>query len=71
MVRSPQPETVCDYELHVISGQDSKSIVQVEGNYQRKRIHRLDPLTVDGIRLVINATNGESSARIYEVRIYA
>jgi len=71
MIRKAQPETVRDYELHVISGQNMKSIVKVQGNYQRKRIHRFDPVTVDGIRLTVHATNGDSSARVFEIRAYA
>ncbi|MHC4674230.1 MAG: FAD-dependent oxidoreductase [Planctomycetota bacterium] len=71
MTRGPQPETVKDYELQAVSGNNINSIAKVKGNYQRKRIHGFDPLMVDGIRIVIQATNGDASARLFEVRAYS
>jgi len=70
VIRAPQPETVRDYELQVLAGNEVKPAVQVEGNYQRKRIHRIEPTTGDGIRLLVQATNGDRSARIFEIRAY-
>jgi hypothetical protein len=71
MIRRPQPETVRDYELQIISGNSIKSITKIEGNYQRRRIHRFDPVTADGIRLVVSATHGDASARLFEIRAYS
>lgn len=71
MVRGPQPETVRDYTLSLISGQTQQAVADVKGNHQRKRIHRFEPQTVDGVRLLVQDTNGDHSARLFEIRAYA
>ncbi len=68
--RGPQPETARDYELLALHGESSKPLLKVEGNYYRKRVHRFDPETVDGIRLRIDATNGGPTANLFEIRTY-
>ncbi len=70
MIRGPQPETVRDYELRAISADARKTVIKVQGNYQRKRVHHFDPISAGGIRLLIHATNGDPSARVFEVRAY-
>jgi len=70
MTWGPQPETVCDYELQVLYGDSAKTVVKVEGNYQRKRVHKFEPQLATGIRLIVHATNGGKSARVFEVRVY-
>lgn len=70
MIWGPQPETVCDYELQVLYGDSAKTVVKVEGNYQRKRVHKFEPQLATGIRLIVHATNGGKSARVFEVRVY-
>jgi len=70
MVWGPQPETVRDYELQVLYGDSAKTVVKVEGNYQRKRVHQFEPQLATGIRLIVHATNGDKSARVFEVRVY-
>ena len=64
------PECVKDYELSCASGTGWQTLAQVKDNYQRRRIHRFDPVTSNKLRLTIQATNGVPSARVYEVRIY-
>ncbi|HOB73733.1 MAG TPA: FAD-dependent oxidoreductase [Phycisphaerae bacterium] len=71
MVRGPQPETVRDYDLLLLSGQNATTVAEVRGNYQRKSIYRFKPKTADGIRLLVHATNGAPEARVFEVRAYA
>ncbi len=71
MVRAAQPETVRDYELSALDGSTARTVATVEGNYQRKRIHTFEPLTAGGIRLTIKATQGDPSARVFEIRAYA
>ncbi len=71
MIWGPQPETVRDYELQVLYGDSAKTVVKVEGNYQRKRVHQFEPQLATGIRLIIQATNGDNSAKVFEVRVYA
>ncbi len=70
MIIGPQPETVRDYELQVLYGDSAKTVVKVEGNYQRKRVHQFEPQLATGIRLIVHATNGDKSARVFEVRVY-
>ncbi len=70
IIRSPQPETVKDYELQVLDGEGAKTVAAVQGNYQRKRIHTFDPVTATGLRLMVKATQGDASARVYEIRTY-
>lgn len=70
MIWGPQPETVRNYELQVLYGESAKTIAKVEGNYQRKRVHQIEPQLATGIRLIVHATNGDKSARVFEVRVY-
>ncbi len=70
MIRAAQPETVRDYELAVLDGQTARSVASVAGNYQRKRVHRFEPLTASGLRLTVKATNGDPCARVFEIRAY-
>lgn len=70
MVRGPQPETVRDYELLARSGGQWRSLVKVRGNYQRQRVHKLEAQMVEALRLEVEATNGDPSARIFEIRVY-
>lgn len=70
MALGAQPETVRDYELQVLDGDSAKTVAKVEGNYQRKRIHRFDRAACSGIRLTVHGTNGDSAARVFEIRAY-
>jgi FAD dependent oxidoreductase len=66
----PQSETVRDY---VVEGQVNgtwQTLAEVSGNYQRRRVHTFDPVTVSAIRVTVTATNGLDHARINEVRVY-
>jgi hypothetical protein len=65
-VRGPQPETVRDYDIFA----DGKSILEVRGNHQRKRVHRFEsPLATSKLQVKVLATHGYPTARIYEVRV--
>jgi hypothetical protein len=63
-------ETVRDYEVQALIEGDWFTIAKVEGNFQRLRRHKFETLMTESIRIVIHATNGCPSARIFEVRIY-
>lgn len=66
-VRGPQPELVKDYDIVF----DDEEVLAIRGNYLRKRIHVLDQaLEVKRVRVQVHATNGVSTARIFEVRLY-
>jgi hypothetical protein len=72
-VRAPQPETVRDYELlyRAPGIAEWKTLCRITGNYQRLRRHAFEPVTADALRLLVTATNGSDTARIYEMRCYA
>lgn len=70
MIRGPQPETVRDYTLEVLYGGSAQEVARVQGNYQRKRVHRFEPLEATGLRLTVHATWGAPEARVFEVRAY-
>ena len=64
------PETVRDYQVQVLQDGEWTTLVQEEKNYQRRRIHRFPEVMASEVRVVVNKTNGDPSARIFEVRIY-
>lgn len=70
MIRGAQPETVRDYDLQVIHGTSTKTVATVRGNYQRLRRHRFAPHSATALKLVVHATNGDPSARLFEIRAY-
>ncbi len=45
-------------------------VASVSGNYQRRRVHRFDAVTSRKVRLEILRSNGDPSARLYQVRVY-
>ncbi len=67
----PQPETVRDYTVEVRSGGKWISVIEVMGNYERRRTHRLATTSgVTAVRVTARATNGADHARICEIRLY-
>jgi hypothetical protein len=64
------PECARDYTIYYADGGAWKPLAVVEGNYQRRRVHRFEAVRSQRIRLEIRATNGDPSARIYEMRVY-
>jgi hypothetical protein len=70
MVHGPQPETVRDYKLELISGKSRRTVAEVQGNYQQKVVHRFEPDEATGIRVLVQGTHGDPSARLFEIRAY-
>ncbi|MDF7825172.1 FAD-dependent oxidoreductase [Pontiellaceae bacterium B12227] len=64
------PEAVRDYQVQVLKGKKWITVADVKDNYQRRRIHRFQTLETSHVRILITASNGDPSARIYEVRAY-
>jgi hypothetical protein len=68
-------ECVRDYAVQVERDGRWETVVEVAGNYQRRRIHRFEPagrrVVAQRLRIEVRATNGEPTARIYEVRVYS
>lgn len=71
MIRGAQPETVRDYDLQLVHGTSTLTVASVRGNYQRFRRHRFVAVhSASALRLVVHATNGDPSARVFEIRAY-
>ncbi len=70
-MRGPQPETISDYEISVYTGNRWATIVQANGNYQRRVEHTVQPVSTNRLRLTISKTNGDPLARLFEIRCYA
>jgi hypothetical protein len=68
LLRAAQPETVRDYTV-VADG--ARTLATVKGNFQRLRRHRFDAVEMQSLRIEVQATNGDSLARIFEIRCYA
>jgi hypothetical protein len=65
------PQTVRDYVILGNRAGDWIELVRVTGNYQRRRVHLLEPtFETTGIRVSVEATNGEPAASLYEIRVY-
>ena len=70
IIRAPQPETVKDYDLFVLRQGRWTHACAVRDNYQRLRVHDLEPGPADAIRIVVHATHGILNARLFEIRCY-
>lgn len=64
------PQCVRDYELSYHDGANWTTLAAVKGNFQRRRVHRFDTVTASKLRLTVHATNGDRSARVFEIRAY-
>jgi|SRR5690625_66040 len=67
----PQPETVKDYYVEVFMEDRWIRILDEKDNYQRLKIHTIDKIVCEKIRITITATNGLDHARVCEIRIYS
>lgn len=64
------PTCVKAYELQALVSGSWVTICKVQDNYLRHRIHRFETLRTSRLRLLVSATNGDPSARVYEIRCY-
>jgi hypothetical protein len=73
IIRAPQPETVRDYAISYRTAEQGPltELVAVKGNHQRLNRLRFAAVEAQAIRIHVRATNGDSLARIFEVRCYA
>lgn len=66
-VRGAQPETVRDYTIEL----NGDTFARVDGNYQRKRVHKLaGPTKLSRLRLTVHATNGAAEARVLAIAVH-
>jgi hypothetical protein len=64
------PECVRDYALKIPRNNKWEVIAEFRGNYHRRRIHRFDTVKSRKLMLEIYASNGDPTARVYEIRVY-
>ncbi len=64
------PQTVSDYTLAWTDGRGWNTVASEKENFQRRRVHRFEPVKASKLRLTVEGTNGDPSARVFEIRAY-
>jgi hypothetical protein len=68
---APVPkECVRDYRVAVWNGEQWTDVAVVKENYMRHRVHNFARVRAAKVRLTVEATNGDPSARVFEIRVY-
>ncbi len=65
------PDCVKRYEIAVPQGMGWKVIHREDDNYFRHRVHAIDPIVTQRLRIQVLETNGSPQVRIYEFRAYS
>lgn len=66
------PQVSADYEIHVRRSGRWVPVSAARRNFATRVVHDLaEPVSADALRVVVQATNGDASAGIFEVRCYA
>jgi hypothetical protein len=63
-------ECVKDYRLECKVDGQWQTVAVETGNYMRQRQHRIPSTKAEAVRLTVLATNGDPSARLFEIRVY-
>ena len=63
-------ELVKNYRVELLNNDKIVASRLIENNHQRLNIIDFKPEIIDEVRLIILSTNGDSNARVFEVRIY-
>jgi hypothetical protein len=69
--RGPQPETVADYVMEILTDGQWREVARDTDNHLRRVPHTFDPVTVTALRLRVLKTQGDALARVFEVRCHA
>ena len=69
-IYSRQQECVKEYVLEGIVAGKYQLLAEEKDNFLRFRKHVFPPVMLDGIRLIVKASNGDPSARVYQIRAY-
>ena len=64
------PSVAKRYDLRVKYGGELKIVHTEDANYMTRRVHRIEPVSTDTLRLCVHETNGVPEARLYEIRVY-
>lgn len=68
---SRAPECPKDWRLHARVAGRWVVVHVASDHFQRKCVVNFSPVTADALRLEVLSTNGDPSARVYELRVYA
>ena len=69
-VKPVVPQCVKDYRVELLENGKWVQAFKESDNFLRHRVHRFPARTASKIRLTVDATNGDPSARVFEVRAY-
>jgi hypothetical protein len=61
---------VKDYHLELLQKDKVVEVIKVQNNYMRNRCHKFKDRSFDSLRLWVEKTNGDPSARVFEIRVY-
>lgn len=65
------PELVKDYRIEAkTAGGEWTTVLRAENNRKRKNVHRVSGVDANGLRVVVESTNGSPRAEIVEIRVY-
>ncbi|HWR85906.1 MAG TPA: pyridine nucleotide-disulfide oxidoreductase, partial [Rhodoglobus sp.] len=64
------PELVRDYVLEIRDAGGWRELAAVTANRRRQRVHDLEPVRTDALRLRVLSTNGAAQARVVSIRAY-
>lgn len=64
------PQSVRAYDLQAFVDGDWVTVASESHNYSNRVVHDFDAVTTDRLRVVVQATNGDDAAGIYEIRCY-
>lgn len=68
--RAAAPTLARDYRIDILGKEGYKTVARVKNNYLRHRVHDFEAMQARAVRITVLETNGDPSARIYEVRCY-
>jgi hypothetical protein len=63
-------QLVKDYRVESFDGAAWKEVASVKDNFLRLRVHNFPTRKASKMRLLVDATNGDPSARVFEIRAY-
>ena len=69
-VKPVVPQCVKDYRVEAYDGAAWREVVKEKDNFLRHRVHGFKTLSASKLRLTVDATNGDPSARVFEIRAY-
>ncbi|MCD7101101.1 FAD-dependent oxidoreductase [Pseudoclavibacter sp. 13-3] len=65
------PQSARDYRVQGLTADGWQTLAVRQGNYQTRVVHDFDAVQITRLRIEIDATNGDPSAGLFEVRCYA